>query len=906
MDKWVSKQNIMKKKNLFLTAVATLCLTVVTWAQVPAYVPSNGLVGWWPFNGNANDESGNGNDGIMNNGASFTFDRFGNSNSAANLDGIDNYITLPSGSATALNITGDLSVSFWIKTTDNSGLLISSGDNVTSPPSAGGYLSGINGGNVGNGKFSVATRGNWNGSINTINDNIWHNITYVLKNDTMRIYIDNVLDNQLTGIQTPLVWSGSRVIGCRHDLFMTNATNYTGAFDNLLIYNRALNQNEINNVFNENNNSCLIAKYNFNGNANDVSGNNLNGIVNGATLSTDRNGNLNAAYYFDGVDDYIEVADDPLLDFSTNQISVSFWTKVEAYSQANSSYHKVVLSNQSGSGTSQSGFNAKLSSTNGDLSLKNGSGGNFGGASLTPTYALPTNTWKHVVYTWDGTTGKAYVDGLLISESLSTNAAIGMNNLSLLIGKPNWSNINSEHFKGWIDDLHIFSCAIDQIGVDSLYNMANECQNFAITLSSLSNTSFCQGDSAILETQNDATYTYNWYRNGNLQTGTDNTLTATQGGAFYVEVSNGSCTAISNTIDLIRNPLPIVSAGTYSSVCADAPNISLMGTPNGGVFSGTGVTNNEFDPTVGTQNITYSYTDNNNCSNQAEAIITIFELPNVSLTGVPNNTTTCDNGYALVMTPTGGNLVGNGIINGVFYPNIIGEGNTILSYNIVDGNSCGNTTTLQTTISANFSDTTFITETIFDTTFVTETIFDTTFVTETIFDTTFVTVTIFDTTFVTETIYDTITTQVFDTITTQVFDTTYVTQTIYDTLYVTETIYDTTYVTVNDTNYTYISVTDTLVINTTLGLAPNQQQNTIKVFPNPASTQITIDYGNFGLMNGYLVKITNNLGQIVYSANITQQSVTLNLGDWTGDGLYHLKILDPQNNVIENRKIVLQ
>jgi hypothetical protein len=173
-----------------------------------------------------------------------------------------------------------------------------------------------------------------------------------------------------------------------------------------------------------------------------------------------------------------------------------------------------------------------------------------------------------------------------------------------------------------------------------------------------------------------------------------------------------------------------------------------------------------------------------------------------------------------------------------------------------------------------------------------------------VIDTTFITINdtittqVYDTTFVTETIYDTITTQVFDT--------TFVTQTIYDTLYVTETIYDTTYVTVNDTNYTYISVTDTLIINTTLGLVPNQQQNTIKVFPNPASTQITIDYGNFGLMNGYLVKITNNLGQIVYSANITQQSVTLNLGDWTGDGLYHLELFDSQNNVIENRKIVLQ
>ena len=37
-----------------------------TIAQVPNYVPSDGLVTWWPFNGNANDESGNGLDGTYN------------------------------------------------------------------------------------------------------------------------------------------------------------------------------------------------------------------------------------------------------------------------------------------------------------------------------------------------------------------------------------------------------------------------------------------------------------------------------------------------------------------------------------------------------------------------------------------------------------------------------------------------------------------------------------------------------------------------------------------------------------------------------------------------------------------------------------------------------------------------
>ena len=58
----------MKRLILSLLLLASFA---VGFAQVPSYVPSNGLVGWWPFNGNANDESGNGNNGVVN-GATLT------------------------------------------------------------------------------------------------------------------------------------------------------------------------------------------------------------------------------------------------------------------------------------------------------------------------------------------------------------------------------------------------------------------------------------------------------------------------------------------------------------------------------------------------------------------------------------------------------------------------------------------------------------------------------------------------------------------------------------------------------------------------------------------------------------------------------------------------------------------
>jgi hypothetical protein len=64
-----------------------MSLGTATLAQtVPSYVPTNGLVGWWPFSGNANDESGNGNNGTVN-GATLSSDRFGNSGKAYSFDG---------------------------------------------------------------------------------------------------------------------------------------------------------------------------------------------------------------------------------------------------------------------------------------------------------------------------------------------------------------------------------------------------------------------------------------------------------------------------------------------------------------------------------------------------------------------------------------------------------------------------------------------------------------------------------------------------------------------------------------------------------------------------------------------------------------------------------------------------
>ena len=101
-------------KNLLLLIAVTFSLNII--GQVPNYVPTNGLVGWWPFNGNANDESGNSNNGIVN-GATITTDRNGNPNSAYYFSSIS-CATYIDAQINTSSINGELTISFWVNRTD--------------------------------------------------------------------------------------------------------------------------------------------------------------------------------------------------------------------------------------------------------------------------------------------------------------------------------------------------------------------------------------------------------------------------------------------------------------------------------------------------------------------------------------------------------------------------------------------------------------------------------------------------------------------------------------------------------------------------------------------------------------------------------------------------------------------
>lgn len=95
----------------------------------------------------------------------------------------------------------------------------------------------------------------------------------------------------------------------------------------------------------------------------------------------------------------------------------------------------------------------------------------------------------------------------------------------------------------------------------------------------------------------------------------------------YVDslVTVGGCDSIV-TINLTVNQNPTVTGTTSAStVCLDDADVTLTGTPAGGTWSGPGVTGSNFDPSVGAgaQVLTYSYTDNNNCSGTAVVTVNV-------------------------------------------------------------------------------------------------------------------------------------------------------------------------------------------------------------------------------------------------------------------------------------------
>ncbi len=110
--------NTIKMKNIYFLGFLLLSTFARLFAQnVPSYVSTSGLIGWWGCNGNAADSSGSGNNGVSN-GATLSADRNATANSAYSFNGTSSYIALTNGMSGSLT-GGKVSAAAWVFFTSN-------------------------------------------------------------------------------------------------------------------------------------------------------------------------------------------------------------------------------------------------------------------------------------------------------------------------------------------------------------------------------------------------------------------------------------------------------------------------------------------------------------------------------------------------------------------------------------------------------------------------------------------------------------------------------------------------------------------------------------------------------------------------------------------------------------------
>ena len=183
------------------------------------------------------------------------------------------------------------------------------------------------------------------------------------------------------------------------------------------------------------------------GNADDSSGNGYNGNVNGATLTTDRFGNANNAYYFNGVNNYISIKP-----FSVNTFSLSCWI---CDSSINTTNLNGIISRLNATPYKGFEFRVEPDST---LMLVCGTGNTW--IQPTTPFKLSDNAWYHVVATNDNNMIKIYVNANLIASYAFSNYAD--NNDSIVIGTRNPAVWNGGWYNGKIDDIRIYNRALNQ------------------------------------------------------------------------------------------------------------------------------------------------------------------------------------------------------------------------------------------------------------------------------------------------------------------------------------------------------------------------------------------------------------------------------------------------------------
>ena len=282
---WTENGEVVSTEATYNFTVTGDRYLLANFMQASPSIPILGMIAYYPFNGNANDESGYGNHGILQgNVPQLTTDRFGNENSAYLFGGYNNkgWIKVPNSSSLALDDA--MSISFWVNFTDYGGQngygYYTTDNNVHAVVCKAGDTYSRPGFNVCMGPAGDSLQV-W--SFNRYPDfyNVgayyhgyepgqWLHCVVTVGNSSARLYINGVLCQEETYENADFSNANNQDM----TFGVMNAGSwypFNGKIDDIVLYNRALTQQEVQLLYGIN--DGLIAYYPFDGDANDYSGN---------------------------------------------------------------------------------------------------------------------------------------------------------------------------------------------------------------------------------------------------------------------------------------------------------------------------------------------------------------------------------------------------------------------------------------------------------------------------------------------------------------------------------------------------------------------------------------------------------------------------------------------------------
>ena len=388
--------------------------------------------------------------------------------------------------------------------------------------------------------------------------------------------------------------------------------------------------------------SGLIGRWPMNGNANDVSGHGLNGIVYNATPATGFSGLPNTAYSFNGVNSTITIPYNSLM----NSMVHSFCVLIKPTGFYNGTCQGNFIIARGAEFTPQlyqlEYFDGAWDNSCTAYSPAHETFAGATGAAITtdpPTawyYPSPIalNTWYCVVLTYDGDSTRIYVDGTL-KRSFHETCNYAPSTDSLSFGKSQNGPPYDYYLNGVVDEIRIYNRVLSPTEVnvfcDSAEGLATTCDTIALQ----DTLRLCSGSSATLSPvlhHPDSVLSVLWTPASGLSSASVLSPVVTAGSAaatYYLTVTEHGCT-LTDSIRLSVLPVPVVHLGNDTAICASNSLTLISAQPAGSTYAwSTGSTAPFINVTASG---TYVLTVNNGACSASDTIaVAVDPAPAVNL-----------------------------------------------------------------------------------------------------------------------------------------------------------------------------------------------------------------------------------------------------------------------------------